>query len=365
MTTTDKIAITANTASTTRTTDTSRAANTVNNTANTTNTSTANATTAKTAKTANDWISAKNEMPVKNKTLAGNEPPVKAEALKGEFKGKVVVVSGGSQGIGRCVAGEFAKAGAIIILISRTKSDIDTAANELRAAGGRSEGFAADVSVAAQVEEAISQVVRKYGRVDVLVNCAGIYGPIGPFLSNDLAEWQKAIDINLIGTVNCAHAVIPFMLKEKAGKIINFCGGGVGSAHLKPNFSAYLTSKFAIAGFTEAIATELKEFNIQVNAISPGAVNTRLLDQVLKAGELAGSEFMKKSERQKLEGGTPPELAARLALFLASRQSDFVTGKLISAVWDKYEQFGKMPDEFSATSLYTLRRIDNFGFREV
>jgi 3-oxoacyl-[acyl-carrier protein] reductase len=249
-----------------------------------------------------------------------------------EMKDLVVIITGAGQGIGKSIALEFARKGSRVVVCSRTKSDIDTVKSEIKCFGGNCLGLVVDVSIKDQVDAMVNKVISEYNRVDVLINCAGIYGPICPFESTDMTEWKKTIDINLIGTVFCTHSVLPVMKKQKKGKIINFCGGSVGSVNLNPNFSAYVTSKFAVAGFTEVIANELMAYNIQVNAISPGAVNTRFIDQVLAAGELAGAEFLKKSKEQKQEGGTSPMKAAMLAIYLASSASDFVSGKTLSAV---------------------------------
>ena len=125
-----------------------------------------------------------------------------------------------------------------------------------------------------------------------------------------------------------------------------------------------MASKGAVVAFTEAMAKELKDFNIQVNAIAPGAVNTRLLEQALSAGALAGEEFSETCRRQKKDGGTPPEKAAELAIFLAGKESGNISGKVLSAVWDDYKNFPKIRAELGAGSLYTLRRIDNSLFSE-
>jgi len=281
-----------------------------------------------------------------------------------EMQNKVVVVTGGSQGIGMCMAIEFAKLKSKVIISSRTEKDLDEVAAKIKADGGFCEPIAMDVSDFSQVKKNFDLIIKKYSKIDVLVNCAGIYGPLGPLEINDAEKWAKTIQINLIGTVNCIKCIIPNMKKQNYGKIITMCGGGIGSI-IKPNMSAYTTSKAAIAGLTEALANELKDFNIQVNAISPGAVNTRLLDQVLQAGEAVGKDFLERAKKQKLEGGTPPEKAAELAIFLASTKSDFVTGKVLSAVWDKYNEFDKIKDKIVKESLYNLRRIDDNMFIEV
>jgi NAD(P)-dependent dehydrogenase (short-subunit alcohol dehydrogenase family) len=273
---------------------------------------------------------------------------------------KVVIITGGSQGIGRSMALKFAGLGAKVMICSRTKEDLGVVVGEITSSGGVCESFVADVSDAAQVKDAFERIVRGHGRIDVLVTCAGVYGPIGPLETNDAKAWEKAISVNLIGTMNAVHSVIPVMKKQGHGKIITMCGGGIGG-EVKPNFSAYVTSKAAVAGFTEAVAKELKGCNVQINAISPGAVNTRLLDEVLAAGEKAGKDFLEKSRKQKMDGGTPPEKATELAVFLASEESDFVTGKVLSAIWDDYRNFHRVKDKLEG-SLYNLRRIDDSMF---
>ncbi len=280
-----------------------------------------------------------------------------------DVKNKIVLITGGSLGIGKCMAKKFAMNNARVIICSRNQQDLDDAAAEISAVGS-CEGMAVDVSRPDKAKQLIDYVRKKHGRLDVLINCAGIYGPIGPLETTDAVLWEQAIKINLIGTMNCIRHAIPVMKQQGSGKIINMAGGGVGGTNIQPNFSAYIASKAAISGFTEAMARELKDFNIQVNAISPGSVNTRLLDQVLKAGESSGSEFLEKSRKQKTDGGTSPEKAAALALFLAGDDSNFVTGKTLSAVWDDYSHFHEIRQRLDS-SLYNLRRIDDLMFKEI
>lgn len=281
------------------------------------------------------------------------------------LEGKVVVVTGGSQGIGKAIASEFSKHKSKVIILSRTQADVEKSAKEIGLLGGSCEGFVCDVSNADDTKRIIGEIFNQQKQIDLLVNCAGIYGPMGHLESNDLELWKKTIEINLLGTVNSVHAVIPFMKKQGHGKIITLAGGGLGGKNLKPNFSAYTTSKAAVIGFTELLSHELKEFNIQINAVSPGAVNTRLLDQVLSAGELAGKDFLESSKKQKLDGGTPPEKVANLVIFLATQDSDYLSGKTLSAVWDDYQNFDKIKDKLKKSSLFTLRRIDDIYFKEV
>lgn len=274
---------------------------------------------------------------------------------------KVAVVTGGSQGIGRAMAIEFAKAGYVTIILARTEPDVRKAAGEISKAG-KCAGMALDVSDSAAVASVFGEIARKYGRIDVLVCCAGIYGPIGILEENDPLLWKQAIDVNLCGTVYCARAAIPLMKKRGFGRIITMAGGGVGGPNIKPNLSSYITSKFAICGFVEALSSELAGSNITINAISPGAVNTRLLEQVLSAGEKAGKKFLEASKAQKEKGGTPPEIAAKMALFLAGESAGRISGRTISAVWEKPDALANM--EISGGSIYALRRIDGILFNE-
>jgi NAD(P)-dependent dehydrogenase (short-subunit alcohol dehydrogenase family) len=284
--------------------------------------------------------------------------------MKAEVSNKIVVITGGGQGIGKNMALTFAKLGSKVIICSRTRQDLEDVEKEIKDFGGFCESYVVDVAIYSQVEKFFQNVIKKHGVIDVLITCAGIYGPIGSLDENDIEDWKKAIGINLLGTVNSVKSIMPFMKHRKEGKIITLCGGGIGGPNIVPNFSAYTTSKAAIAGFTEALSKELLDYNVQINAISPGAVNTRLLDIALKAGEKAGKEFLEKCRRQKLEGGTPPEKSAGLVVFLASKESNHITGKVLSAVWDDIAAFHNIKDELARSSIFNLRRIDGFMFFE-
>ena len=196
----------------------------------------------------------------------------------------------------------------------------------------------------------------RFGRIDILVNNAGVQPPIGPLVDNDPQEWEQAIAVNLLGPFHCLQAVLPGMIERGQGKIINLSGGGATAP--RPNFSAYAASKAAVVRLTETLAEELRPHNIQVNAIAPGAINTRMLDEVLEAGAAAGDELAAARERSQ-QGGTPVELAADLVVFLASERSGQLTGKLISAPHDDWRTWddGRI-EELVGSSWYTLRRLD-------
>jgi 3-oxoacyl-[acyl-carrier protein] reductase len=277
------------------------------------------------------------------------------------MQNKAVFVTGGSQGIGKAIAIEFAKAQASVYICARTKKDVESAIEDIRSAGASCcVGFVADVRDSARLKDIEGEIYQHAGSLDVLIACAGIYGPLCSFDNAAPEAWKEALDVNLLGTVYAAHAAVPLMKQQGHGTIITLAGGGVGGT-VKPNMSSYVTSKFGVCGFTEALATELKQYNIQVNAIAPGAVNTRLLDQVLAAGVAAGEDFLAGSRMQKKTGGIPPEKAAQLALYLASEAGRSITGKVLSAVWDDTSTFGQKKERL-AGSLYTLRRIDDDFF---
>lgn len=281
------------------------------------------------------------------------------------LKDKIAIVTGGSRGIGRAVVESLARAGCRVIVFSIVSLDLKVLKDDLLKNGLRIGIKKVDVSNYGQVQKAVSEVVKKFDTIDIIVNAAGVYGPIGLFRDNNIKKWSQTLQVNLMGTVNVTHAVLPIMMRNKTGKIINFSGGG--AVNNFPNFSSYATSKAAVVRFTETIAEELKSYNIQINAIAPGAVNTKLLDESLEAGQKAvGDKFYEKIIKQKKDGGDSPQLAVDLILFLISDQSFKLTGKLISAKWDAWKDWKK--DEIqrlSDSSEYNLRRIDNKQFREI
>lgn len=272
------------------------------------------------------------------------------------LKHKICIITGGGRGIGKAIATAFAKECSSLVLVSRTLSELEKTKKEIESlAEGRIEVFSVDVSQPKEVKGLVNFTLREFGNIDILVNCAGIYGPIGLATDIDNEKWLQAIHINLFGTFLCIQAVLPTMIKNGQGKIINLSGGGAVSPF--PRFSAYSASKAAVVRLTETLADEVKEHHIDINAIAPGAVNTKLLDEVLEARQTAGKDFLEKSIKQKREGGTSPEKAAELAVFLASSKSDGLTGKLVSAVWDNWRDIPQHLDEIVSSDVYTMRRI--------
>lgn len=272
------------------------------------------------------------------------------------LKDKVSIITGGSQGIGKAIGRAFAKEGSHLVLISRTEADLLATKREIdESSEVRVEIFKADVSKPQETEKVVDFTLAKFGNIDILVNCAGVQAPIGFITDLDSQVWMENININLGGTFLCIKAVLPTMMKNRRGKIINLSGGG--SVSPRPRLSAYSASKAAVVRLTETLAEEVKEYNIDINAIAPGAVNTRLLDEVLAAGEAAGEAEFTKAIKQKREGGIPVERVAEFAVFLASSETDGLSGRLISLLWDNWREIPQNLNEIMSSDIYAMRRI--------
>lgn len=275
-----------------------------------------------------------------------------------KLKNLNALVTGGSQGLGKTIAEHFLREGANVVLCARSGKDLTSARDALAAKFPERKISAriCDVSNESQVSELIAFALRELGSLEALVLNAGVYGPMGPTESVSLDDWRRALDINLFGVLLPCRAVIPHFKKVGRGKIIVLSGGG--ATNPLPNISAYAASKAAVVRLMETLAEELREFHVDVNAIAPGALATRLVDEVLLAGpEKVGAAFFEKNKGWKEKGAVPLELGADLAVCLASAESDGITGKLISAQWDPWNDLQKHRDELARSDIYCLRRI--------
>ncbi len=274
-----------------------------------------------------------------------------------KLKGRTALITGASQGLGAEIAAHFAAEGAALMLCARDLAGVEAVAGKLAAQhGGTVTAMRCDVGDPASVDALVAETAKRLGSIDVLVNNAGIYGPMGGIEEVDWAEWIAAININLMGTVYPCRAVVPGMKARRKGKIINLSGGG--ATNPLPGISAYAASKAASVRFTETLALELKPFGIDVNAVAPGALATRMMDQLLEASpQAAGPAFMERMQKLKDSGGTPLAVGAKCCVWLASDASDGITGKLIAAQWDSYEDFPAHAAELDGGDIYALRRI--------
>jgi NAD(P)-dependent dehydrogenase (short-subunit alcohol dehydrogenase family) len=269
------------------------------------------------------------------------------------------IITGASVGLGFEIAKKYLEAGASLMICARNEMLLDKAVLALRPFAGTGQSMLAlpaDISKPADVTALVDAAIREFGRLDILVNNAGVVGPCGTIENIDLKAWFRAIEINLLGSVLLSRAVLPHFKKAARGKIIQLSGGG--ATNPLPGLSAYAASKAAVIRFVETLAEETRQYHIDVNAIAPGALNTRMLDEFLAAGpERVGHAFYERSLRQKEDGGAPLGKGADLAVFLGSALSDGITGKLISAVWDPWEALPRHLEDLSGTDIYTLRRI--------
>ncbi len=268
------------------------------------------------------------------------------------FKGVPVLVTGAGRGIGKRLAIGFAAQGARVGLLARSKAELDLCNLEIEHAGGAALRIRADVSDYEQVSAAVERIrVHFNSRVNVLVCAAAIQGPVGPFVETSPKAWNEVMQTNLAGVMNACRAVLPHMIEHRSGKIVVLTGGGVATA--RPNFALYAALKSAVARFVESVAAEISDHNVQINCMSPGGTYTHMTDQILAAGERAGWREIEQAQEVRLTGGIAPERQIELALFLASEQSNHITGRLIHVNddWKKLKNGTVNPE------LYTLRRV--------
>jgi NAD(P)-dependent dehydrogenase (short-subunit alcohol dehydrogenase family) len=276
-----------------------------------------------------------------------------------KLKGRVALITGASRGLGAEIARHYVMNGASVLLCARNADQL--AAEQqllapLLAPGARIATIAGDVGEPKDVDLIFNKLRAEFPRLDILVNNAGVYGPMGKIEDVDWDEWVDAIRINLVGLVYVSRAAMPLFRAQRYGKIINISGGG--AAYPMPAITAYAASKAGVVRFTESLALECCDDHIDVNAIAPGALVTRMMDQLLEAGpEKVGQQFFDRMKKVALEGGTPLGVGAALCVFLGSSESDGISGKLIAAQWDRWEDWSKHLDELNASDVYTLRRI--------
>jgi NAD(P)-dependent dehydrogenase (short-subunit alcohol dehydrogenase family) len=273
--------------------------------------------------------------------------------------GRTALITGASHGLGLEIARAYLEAGAAgIVICGRVQAALDRALGELREIAGPDQtvlGETADVSRPEDVERLVATALDGLGEVTILVSNAGVYGPKGTIEQVDWDEWARAVEINLLGSVLPARALFAHFVDRGYGKVVQLSGGGATGP--LPGLSAYAASKAAVVRFAETLAEELREHHVDVNSIAPGALNTRMLDEVLDAGaERVGEAFYRKALEQQRSGGVPLRKGAELAVFLGSAASDGITGKLLSAVWDPWAQLPRYNGDLDS-DVYTLRRI--------
>jgi NAD(P)-dependent dehydrogenase (short-subunit alcohol dehydrogenase family) len=253
------------------------------------------------------------------------------------LKDKVAIVTGGGKGIGKAIAIAFAQEGAIVMITGRTLSILEETCNEIKGKGGNIAFVQADVSNEEQVRRLVSETVRQFGKIDILVNNSGIAGPTARVVDMDLNQWNETLAIDLTGSMLCAREVLKYMIPQRTGTIINIvseAGRGADGRAGYPLRSAYCCSKMGQIGLTETLAVEVGEYNIRVNAVSPGPIQGERIHNVIRkraeATNRTFEEILKElTANCSLKRLATEEETAAVSLFLASDESSGVTGQTI------------------------------------
>ena len=275
------------------------------------------------------------------------------------LEGRFILLTGASQGLGFAIAETVVRRGASVFLCARTAQTLDEAADALRKKAGPGQIVAAapcDVSDQQAVAVLADRVLEAFPHLDALINNAGILGPVGALSSGDLTSWKEAVSVNLFGPLHTVQAFLGHFKQRRYGKIVNLSGGGA-TAPL-PCFSAYGASKAALVRLSETLAEEVLGLGIDINTVAPGALATRMTRQVIAAGaDAAGEAYHAKMLTLMEAGGMSMTKAAALCAWLCSAASDGITGRLIAAQWDAWDQLAARRDQLAESDIYTLRRI--------
>jgi NADP-dependent 3-hydroxy acid dehydrogenase YdfG len=236
------------------------------------------------------------------------------------ISGKVVVITGASSGLGEATARLLATQGALVVLGARRADRIDALARELTAAGGKALSVATDVRDREQVKRLVDSAVKSFGRIDVMLNNAGVM-PLAPLERLKTDEWDQMIDVNLKGVLNGIAAALPYMKQQKSGHFINV--SSVYGHKLGPDATVYCATKFAVRALSEGLRQEVKPYNIRTTVISPGAVATELLEHISeKTLQAQTKDFVSKI-------AVPAETFARMVAFAINEPADVDVNEIL------------------------------------
>lgn len=254
------------------------------------------------------------------------------------LKDKVAIVTGGGRGIGKSISLAFSSEGAAIVLAARTLPHLEQTAEEIHSQNRKALVIQTNVANEEQVQLMVAKTLEYYGQIDILVNNGGVVGPVSSVIEMDLNAWNETLAINLTGAMLCSREVLKHMIQRKRGTIINISSeggrGGDGRSG-RPLRSAYGCSKMGLIGLTEAMAVEVGEYGIRVNAISPGAVSGERVNALLKGSAQAMGISMDELESKiainySLGRITEESEVASVAVFLASNEASAMTGQVIA-----------------------------------
>jgi NAD(P)-dependent dehydrogenase (short-subunit alcohol dehydrogenase family) len=274
-----------------------------------------------------------------------------------KLAGKRAIVTGAGSGLGAAVARRFAANGAALVLAGRRRGALESVAKEIETAGAKARiiAYPADLARENDIEGLVETAAGALGGLDIVVNSAGLNGPFGAIDEVNWRAWRAAFEVNFFGAVSLCRFALPHLRRAPRGKIVLISGGGA-TAPL-PKITAYGAAKAALVRFAESLALEVGDA-IDVNCVAPGAMKTQITDEYLAKGRgVLPADFLARIEKLLADGGTPPERAADLAVYLASAESDGLSGKLISAVWDPWPFDAAQRKALMASEAYTLRRV--------
>ena len=274
-----------------------------------------------------------------------------------ELLDRIALITGAGRGIGQAIALAYAREGAKLSLAARSVSELEETATTCQKLGAEVLITPTNVTDAGQVQRLVDATVERYSTIGILVNNAGIAGPIGSLEDNDLDAWINTVQVNLIGSYLCCRAVVPVMRRQNSGKIVNLAGAG--SANAWANLSAYCASKAAVVRLTEVLALELADTGIAVNALGPGSIHTGMWDEMTEAAAKAGADQIHETGlRVTSGGGASINRCASLAVWLAGMNADGLSGRMISAFTDDFESLTPSIPEIMTSDVYTIRRVD-------
>jgi NAD(P)-dependent dehydrogenase (short-subunit alcohol dehydrogenase family) len=270
--------------------------------------------------------------------------------MAGDLADRVAIVTGGGRGIGRAIARTFAAAGAAVAVTARSQDQLDETVALIDREGGRGLAIVADITDRFSVEFMVAETERRLGPVDVLVNNAGIAGPVGPLWENDPDDWRRCLEVNVDGPFLCCRSVLPGMVARRRGRIINLTSGIANRSY--PYLSAYNVAKTALSRMTETLADETRERGISVFLMTPGLVQT---DMPVEIGSSdAGRRWLPGFAENHATNGQPPDRAAALCLFLASGRADALSGRYIN-VREDVEDLVRRAEQIQKEDLLALR----------
>ncbi|WP_140486009.1 SDR family oxidoreductase [Flavobacterium sp. GSA192] len=240
--------------------------------------------------------------------------------MENNIKNKVVVITGASSGLGEAAAKHLAELGATVVLGARRFNKIEKLAKDIQEVGGKSLAISVDVTNLEQVKKMVDTAVQQFGRVDVIINNAGIM-PLSPMDRINVAEWDTMIDVNIKGVLNGIAAVLPYMKEQKSGQIINT--SSVAGHKIFNGSAVYSATKYAVRALTEGLRMEVKQYNIRTTIVCPGAVKTELLEHITEADiQQANKDYVG-------EVGISPDSFARVVAFAISQPEDVDINEII------------------------------------